>query len=255
MLLVHGIGHRRQMWRPVIDLLADRFDMIAVDLPGFGESAALPVHQQPTPTRLADSLESLMNDVGWDTAHVVGNSLGGWLALELGRRRRARSVTALMPAGLWRAGHGSESLRHRALFAWWRALAHLPGSVAAARHPAARAVALAGAFGRPWKIPAEVAAGDVRNLRACDISRTMRALNAVGFTDGQTITAPVTVALGGRDPLIRRRDLDLARLPPQTRLITLRGVGHVPTWDDPDAVASTIDGTTHRTAASATASR
>src|SRR4051812_47823144 len=244
MLLLHGIGHRRQMWQPVIDRLDDRFDMIAVDLPGFGESAALPMWQQPTSSRLADNLESLMNEVGWDTAHVVGNSLGGWLALELGRRRRARSVTALMPAGLWRPGHGSDSLRHRALFGWWQALARLPGSPVAARNRVVRTVALAGAFGRPWKIPPDVAAGDVRNLRSADMSRAMHALTGVRFTDGQTIAVPVTVTLGTRDPLIRRGDLDLAQLPPHTRLITLRGAGHVPTWDVPNAVASTIRETT-----------
>jgi pimeloyl-ACP methyl ester carboxylesterase len=56
MVLLHGAGHRRQMWQPIIDRLADIFDMIAVDLPGYGESAPLPTDQQPTTHRLADHL-------------------------------------------------------------------------------------------------------------------------------------------------------------------------------------------------------
>jgi len=251
LLLLHGAGHRRQMWLPIIDRLADTFDVIALDLPGFGESAPLPPTQPPTPDHLADHLETVMGDAGWDTAHLVGNSLGGWLALELAARGRARSVTALMPAGLWRPGHGSDSRRHRTLFAWWQALARLPGSARLSRNPVLRTAALAGAFGRPWKIPPDIAAGDVLNLRGADMAATMRALAGTRFTRGHALTVPVTVTLGSRDPLIRHRDLDLAQLPPHSRVITLRGVGHVPTWDAPDTVAAIITETAHRAAASA----
>ena len=122
------------------------------------------------------------------------------------------------------------------MFTVWRALAHLPGAAGAVRNPVVRTLALAGAFGRPWKIPPDVAAGDVLNLRRCDMSRTMQALAGERFTGGQTMTAPLTVVLGGRDPLIRRRHLDLAQLPPQTAVIRLPGAGHVPTWDAPEAI-------------------
>jgi pimeloyl-ACP methyl ester carboxylesterase len=244
MLLLHGIGHRRQMWQPVVDRLVDRFDIIAVDLPGFGQSPPVPPEQEPSPEHLADELEALIDASGWDTVHLVGNSLGAWLGLELARRGRARSVTALMPAGLWRRGHGSDSLRHRALFALWIGMARLPGSPSAIRNRIVRSIALAGAFGRPWRIPADVAADDAANLRRCDIKRTMHSVAGRRFPDGTAITAPVTVVLGTRDPLIRARDLDLAQLPIHTRVTTLPGVGHVPTWDDPDAVTATILATT-----------
>ena len=51
---------------------------------------------------LADAVETALDEVGWETSHVVGNSLGGWLGLELARRGRARTVTAVSPAGAWR---------------------------------------------------------------------------------------------------------------------------------------------------------
>jgi pimeloyl-ACP methyl ester carboxylesterase len=238
-LLLHGIGHRRQLWRPVVDRLLDRFELVSVDLPGFGESAPSAV-SEPSPEWLAERIESLMDSLDLPSAHLVGNSLGAWIALELARRGRARSVTALMPAGLWRPGHGSDSLRHRLLFGYWNRWTRIPGAGRAARNPVLRTVALVGAFGRPWRVPADVAEADVSCFRGGDLRRTMRATYGRRLTGGRSIAVPVTVVLGTRDPLIRRRDLDMSLVPAGLRLTTLRGAGHVPTWDDPDAVAALV---------------
>lgn len=147
------------MWHPIIEQGAGEFDVIAVHLPGFGGSPPLPKTQEPTAGHIADVIEWSMNQ-------------------------------ALMPAGLWRPGHGSDSRRHRLLFGWWQALANSPGAVRAVRNPLLRTIALAG------------------------MQRTMRALAGTRLDRGATITVPVTVVLGSRDPLIRRRDLDTAQLPP-----------------------------------------
>ena len=50
---------------------------------------------------LADHVERQLDELGWETAHIVGNSLGGWVAFELERRGRARSVTGVAAAGGW----------------------------------------------------------------------------------------------------------------------------------------------------------
>ena len=76
-------------------------DVIAVDLPGFGASPALPdglAYDLPTTTAVFGAFCEAME---LDRPHVAGNSLGGLLALELGREKLARSVTALSPAGFW----------------------------------------------------------------------------------------------------------------------------------------------------------
>jgi pimeloyl-ACP methyl ester carboxylesterase len=242
MVLLHGIGHRRQLWQPVVDRLSDRFDLVAVDLPGFGESAPS-TSADPSPEWLAGRIESLMDSLGWPTAHLVGSSLGCWIALELARRGRARSVTALMPAGVWRPHHGSDSLRHRFLFGLWGLSVRIPGAALAVRNPIVRTIALAGLFSRPWRIPAGIAQGDAANLRDGDIRRTMRATLGRHFTGGQNIDVPLTIVLGTLDPLIRRRDLDLSQLPADLRLITMKGAGHVPTWGEPDAAAALIRAT------------
>ncbi len=101
LLLLHGIGHHRQAWDPVVDILATERDVITVDLPGFGASPSLPdglTYDLATTTAV---FSAFCETLELDRPHVGGNSLGGLLALELGREKRVRSVTALSPAGFW----------------------------------------------------------------------------------------------------------------------------------------------------------
>lgn len=88
LLLLHGIGSARQDFATLLPLLAPDFDVLAVDLPGHGQSA--PVSGRPTIGALADAVEADLDARGLGTVHVFGNSLGGRVALELARRGRAR---------------------------------------------------------------------------------------------------------------------------------------------------------------------
>src|SRR4051794_19467230 len=101
LVLIHGIGHRRQAWNPVFEALARSYDVIAVDLAGFGESPAYPLKASYDMDSACDNLSDNFARWGVDRPHVVGNSLGGAIALELGARGLARSVTALSPAGFF----------------------------------------------------------------------------------------------------------------------------------------------------------
>ncbi len=97
LLLLHGIGHHWQAWGPVLDLLAAEREVVAVDLPGFGASSALPDGMAYDLDTFGPVLGGLCTALGVEKPHVAGNSLGGLLALELGRLGLARSVTALSP--------------------------------------------------------------------------------------------------------------------------------------------------------------
>ena len=101
LVLLHGIGGEACVWDPVIDALAAHHDVLALDLPGFGRSAPLPDGVAPTPEALAAAVARRLQAEGLSDAHVAGNSLGGWIALELAKAGHARSVTGLCPAGLW----------------------------------------------------------------------------------------------------------------------------------------------------------
>ncbi len=101
MLLLHGLGMSWRAWTPLLEGLQQRHDVLALTLPGHRGGPAAP--RSVSVESLADAVENALDETGWDTAHVVGNSLGGWLALELARRGRASTVTAVSPAGAWRS--------------------------------------------------------------------------------------------------------------------------------------------------------
>jgi pimeloyl-ACP methyl ester carboxylesterase len=103
LVLLHGVGHHWQAWRPVIDLLAGEFDVIACDSPGFGRSAPLPAGIEPTIASYVDAFEWFFAELGLERPHVAGNSMGGTIALELARRRAIRTASAFSPAGFWTA--------------------------------------------------------------------------------------------------------------------------------------------------------
>ena len=99
MVLIHGIGSSRTIWDRVRVPLEERFDVIAVDLPGFGDQ---PWFGSPVPERmesLATAVEEELDRLGIERAHLVGHSMGGWIALELARRGRAIDVLAIAPIG------------------------------------------------------------------------------------------------------------------------------------------------------------
>jgi pimeloyl-ACP methyl ester carboxylesterase len=247
LVLLHGLGSSRSAWEPVLPILAERFDVIAFDLPGFGDSDALPSGVEPSPIALAASVADMLTRLGVVGPHVAGNSLGGWIALELAAQRAVRSVTAFSPAGLWR--------RHTPLYC----RISLRGSRFMTRYfggalryivrwPFGRIVAFAQMTGRPTRMTAEQARAAITAMGTCAGFRT--ALHATlhrRYCSGGPIDAPVTVEFGTRDRvLLKRQSRHLNQLPEQASLVELPGVGHVPMSDDPEAVASVIFATVER---------
>ena len=85
-LLLHGIGRSLEDWNEQFDRLADRFDLIAVDLPGFGWSERVP--GRTTLSALAAALPPVLAALGVPApVHVIGNSLGGAVAMRLAADR------------------------------------------------------------------------------------------------------------------------------------------------------------------------
>ena len=250
LLLLHGIGSNLRIWDPVLPLLTPLFDVIAVDLPGHGGSPVLD-DGAPDAAGFARILARFMDELSIETAHLAGNSLGGWTALELAKLGRARSVICLSPAGLWR---DKTPVYDIVLFrvSRWLARTLLPVAPVVLGSPIGRTLFLAHLIGRPWSLPPNAALEAVRTfVRAPGFEATFRATTRERFAGGRQIEAPVTVAWGGRDRVLlpglaRVRD----ELPPQTRWLTLPGCGHVPTYDDPGLVARTILSGTHSERAS-----
>ncbi|MGV9557909.1 alpha/beta fold hydrolase [Streptomyces sp. NPDC003522] len=241
LLLLHGIGHHRQAWDPVVDILATEREVIAVDLPGFGASPPLPaglVHDLSTTTAV---LSAFCEALELDRPHVAGNSLGGLLALALGRDKRVRSVTALSPAGFW-----SEAERRYAfgVLLTMRRIARrmpLPLVERLARSAAGRAALTSTVYARPARrSPEAVVAETLALAGATGFDQTLRSGGSVRFTD-DVPGIPVTVAWGTRDLLLmRRQGVRAKRIIPRARLVRLPGCGHCPMNDDPALVARVL---------------
>lgn len=246
LVLLHGLGGSRRVWTPVISRLALERDVIAVDLPGFGASAALSPDVTPHPRALARAVGSLMAELGLRDAraHIAGNSLGGWVAFELALGGHAETVTAIAPAGLWERPLGPRRESSRAMA---RALSPIAG--VAMRIPALRDAALRSSVARPDRIPPSAAAAMLRDYgRAPAFIAASAAMRADIFTDLARIDVPVTLVWPELDRLIHRP----AELPPGIREIALSAAGHVPMWDEPRAVAEALlDGSSHDRAGAA----
>ena len=241
LVLLHGIGSSRQAWDSVVPALAAHFSVIAVDLPGFGDSRPLPAHIEPTPAALAGAVARLLDQLGVTSPHLAGNSLGGWAALELAAMRPAASLTLLSPAGLW---HGNTPLYGRVSLRATRWLArHAAGLLSRlVNHRLGRALILGQTHGRPMRLTAEYAQAAIQAMGTCPGFDD--ALNATARRQYQAtapVGAPVTVAFGSRDRLLlRRQSRHLDQLPPDTHVAALPGCGHLPMADDPQAVTAII---------------
>ncbi len=229
LVLLHTLGTDHHMWDPVLDRLARARDVLALDLPGFGGS---PPVAGASPGALAATVASWLAARGIERPHVAGNSLGGWVALEMAAAGHAASVTAIAPAGLWARPLEPKRATARAL-----ARLVLPVLAPLLRRPGARRLALGGTMARPENVPA---ADALRLVRSYATSPGFDAANAAmrgsRFTALETIDVPVTLAWPEHDRLVRR----LQRIPPGVRSIDLPGCGHLPTWDDPERVARVL---------------
>jgi pimeloyl-ACP methyl ester carboxylesterase len=226
------------MWLPVLDTLAAERDVVALDLPGFGESPALP--GEPTIAALADAVGDLAAGLGMERPHVAGNSLGGGIALELARTERARSATALSPIGFQ---HGRERSYGVALLTASRTLARLLGPALnrAQRTALGRTLTMGHLIGRPWRVPAEDAIRATHDLvEAPGFEATLPHGIAFDWVHGD-LDVPVTIGWGTRDMLlVPRQGRRARRRMPRARHVWLRGCGHVPCWDDPAQVATVL---------------
>jgi pimeloyl-ACP methyl ester carboxylesterase len=238
LVLLHGIGMSHAVWNRVIPYLAGR-RVMAFDIAGFGSTPRLPKETPPTVANLVAGLHHSLRAMGVEVpVDMVGNSLGGCIALEAARQGIARSVVAIAPSGLW-----SEPPRHaRYVFAvLLTAVRKAPGLVRAImRIPPLRELMLAVpvSFGTR-RMSSEDALRSAHDLAiATAFERTFKHTSAP-FT-GVDISVPVTVAFGDRDCVLPKSSRRSDTLPPHTRWIEKRGWGHVPMCVDPEGVASLI---------------
>ncbi|MEA2145925.1 MAG: hypothetical protein QOG59_1512, partial [Solirubrobacteraceae bacterium] len=253
LVLLHGINASWRVWRPVLPALEAHHEAFAPTLPGHRYGPPLDAGRPVSIEALADGLERILDAEGIGTAHLAGNSLGGWLAIELARRGRARSVVALSPAGGWAR---TRDLRRvirmlsnaRVLIARRDAL----GLSVLMRRPGFRRLVLRQGMTRGDLIPVQDVLEMLEDADACTaFGGFVEWIRDAGpiRTANPPLACPVRVAWAEHDRTIPfgRYGRPLLAALEGAEHVTLAGVGHVPMYDDPALVAQTILEVTKRT--------
>ena len=243
LLLIHGLGGNARSWSTVWPALAERRDVIAIDLPGFGGTPRL-VGETSMRT-LSDAVTSFIDAQGLRGIDVVGSSMGARLVLELARRSGVvGSVVALDPGGFWRGWE-----RHAFFTSIWlsiRAVRLLqPLMPAISRSKVARTMLLAQFSRRPWALHPAVVLEEMRAYAQAMAFDEL--LHDLAFGEEQkgaprgSIGAPLVIGWGRNDrvcfPNQAQRAMELF---PDARLHWFERCGHFPHWDAPQETVRLI---------------
>ncbi len=248
LVCLHGFTDTWRTWELVLPALERRHDVLAPTL--LGHAGGPRLEGAVDDAVIADAVERAMDDAGFETAHIVGNSLGGFVALQLAARGRARSVVALAPAGGWAAGDDSlqEVLRFQTAM-YEQAKAAAPHAEAMLATVEGRRRATQVITTNFEHIPAELLAHLVLGIAGCNGAPAMIEYAArVGYSlDAERITCPVRIVWGTDDKLLpwpsaaaRFRTEWL----PHADWVELEGIGHAPQLDVPLETAQLILGFT-----------
>ncbi|MFW3115846.1 hydrolase [Mycobacterium haemophilum DSM 44634] len=246
-LLLHPFMMSQTVWEIVAPQLANtgRYEVFAPTMAGH--------HGGPSPSSwlmsvstLADHVEQQLDELGWETAHLVGNSLGGWVVFELERRGRARSVTGIAPAGGWTRW---SPVKFEVIAKF---VAGMP-LLAVARVLGSRALSLPFSH-RLASLPLTGSPGQLSEHQLRDIVEDaghcpayflllIKALLQPGLQELAEITVPAQLVLCEKDrvlppPRYSRHFTD--RLPAGTQVTMLDGMGHVPMFEAPEVITKLI---------------
>ncbi|MFP5372856.1 MAG: alpha/beta fold hydrolase [Actinomycetes bacterium] len=247
LLLLHGWGSSRRDYTAVLAELTERFDVLNVELPGSGRSRHL--DERPTVAAITDAVERTLDAEDVGTVHVLGNSLGARVALELARRGRARSVVAIAPSGLnivpERIGQGIGL-----------ALARVLGRMASpafgplSRSALGRTALLGPLKVRPWSTSPEEAIGAREGFAdSRDYWRTLLWGLLLDVPRGMDrIECPVLLVQGVGDVIASGQTLRYLPLVPRSRFRPLLAAGHVPQSDRPRTIVRLVEETARRAA-------
>lgn len=239
LLLLHGVAMSAAVWGEVLPMLEERFDLIVPTAPG--HRGGPQIDGTASIRALIDSTEKTLDNRGLATVHIAGNSMGGWMAIELARRGRASSVCAFSPAGFWSKHQPAEQSRKTLIRNKRLAKASSPFMPPLLRFAPIRRLVFKDAASHGDRIGFEHAVQTFSDLADCDIAfdllRTTESVQPLSSP-----TCPITVAWSGNDrifPPAQFVAVARQRLP-DAQFVILPDVGHVPMIDDPGLCARVI---------------
>ena len=244
LLLLHGIGAIWRAWSPVLPYLEPYHEVIVPTLHGHAGGPPLNSEVAPSVQALADGIEEELDRLGLQKVHIAGNSLGGWIGIELARRGRAQSLVLLSPAGAWRSPRRIKVQSVGVRLSLGALARYSSRAEAIAERRLLRWAMLAGQVAHPHYVPRESL---VTYIHASGQSPVVDPLlRVLHLRPVDPLPAdrdhPVRLVWADRDRVLPFKHFGspmLERLP-GAELIRLQGVGHVPMSDDPARVAELI---------------
>jgi pimeloyl-ACP methyl ester carboxylesterase len=246
-LLLHPFMMSSYVWAEVAPLLAGtgRFEVFAPTMAGHNGGPATRSWFLDTNT-MANHIETQLDELGWTTAHIVGNSLGGWVAFELERRGRARTLTAIAPAGGW---HRWSPVKYEIIAkflagapVWLTALLLGPR---AARLPLAKQAASVPISATPAGLSDEQLLAVIEDVTHCRAyyQLLIKALLLPGLMELTETDTPTNLVVCQRDRVLphpRFTKHFRKHLPAIDEITELDNVGHIPMFEAPQRIADLI---------------
>ena len=247
LILLHGMGSASTSWKTIAPALQEKFRVITIDLPGHGKSA-FDLHQAMDPYSLAVLIKDQMDLLGIEKAHLSGNSLGGWIALEMAAAfpERTLSVIGLAPAGLWLV----PSTHRTALGASSRAMAHYTYKYAdnLMKQQWARKLGFFEVSPKWRELPHEVIVDAVVAYGSSEgYFPAWDGMMKRRFDKSIATDIPVTIIFGDTDNTLPYPDSQERSLAPaHCTWLVIDQCGHAPMWDQPDLIVKLIKQTTEQ---------
>ncbi|MEU7769159.1 alpha/beta hydrolase [Nocardia sp. NPDC049190] len=245
LLLLHGFMMSPHCWEHTATRLSTQCEVFAPAFAGHWGGAPADNRSVDVHT-LADRVEEQLDDLGWRTCHIAGNSLGGQVGVELARRGRARTLTLIAPAGGWHAASFTQ-LRISTKFLALAALVEIGKRLGefAVDNPIAQRVALLALSKNAAAVSRRDAAAAITAALHCPATLPMifGNIRAPEQEDLSTLQTPVRLLLSEYDRIIPNRVYArryLKELPESADRILVNGVGHVPMLEAPDRIATLI---------------
>ncbi|HUR84482.1 MAG TPA: alpha/beta hydrolase [Solirubrobacteraceae bacterium] len=239
LIFIHGLSGCWQNWLENIPYFAREHRVIAVDLPGFGQSE-MPA-QDISMSNYADTIDALMDELGIQTAQIVGNSMGGFIGAELAIQHSARveRLVLVAAAGLsieYIRTQRKHGLRHRAeniafFYVGW--LASQSHTVAARRRLREALLLLVAAH--PAKLPPALTIEQVAGSGKPGFSDALDAMLDYPLRDRlEKIGCPTFIVWGDKDRLVPVKDAYVfEELIPDSRAVIYKDTGHITMMERP----------------------
>jgi len=240
-VLLHGAMASPRIWQPLLPSLTPDHRVLVPTLAGHLGGAPMPTGPGNVMDRIVDDMCRQLDELDIESAHLVGNSLGGWIALELARRGRARSVLALSPAGGW--ARAVDLQRMLMIFRVGIVLRQRRSLPRIAADPRSRRGLFRVMAEHADRLTAAQTTAIVEDMVGCDVLPDLiGGAKQAGPLKTLSAGCPVRIVWGAKDRTLpfKRYGRPVVAAVAGAELEMLADVGHVPMIDDPEATAMAI---------------